>query len=444
MRRMLRICTAAVALGLTSEVAHAGVPPTSPPDSATAISTGLAAELFANLPSKKDFDAAAVHAAMTLHQRAELEPRIADYYIARKKREAKVAIELKPAIEIMLTIPREEDDEDHIEKFEQIGLIMEEVATRNHNRLDQAFDQCESAASGILGVAQRDRWIEHLRSSKRLTGLDPNGLSNHREFDSRIAGDLSCIPDLQLVANWFFDMHAPNTTWSLEHDAETGPAVRAHLALVTKHLNDLFAKHAQSELLDGIQLQLAQIQGREDDARRLLRKVTARKFKMIEVTTEGMDSVATILHEAGLEGHSDDWRQAIRIRMFSTTWGPTRVDAFVEAFSPDGVLASSQQRSLGELYAEFRRVRAPILTSVEQRLIKEVKTAKTPLHVLSLRRRIRQCEPTQDLDLRYHDLINTTLEDMMHLLDADQHDAYTSLISHLKNGRSGQGSTDIW
>ncbi len=443
MRHMFWIGAAAVVLALPGGVACGADAPTSPPDPAAAMATNLAAELFESLPSKQDFDAAAAHASLTQQQQSELEPRITGFHNTWKKWVAKVALDLRPAVEIMLTIPQEDDDEDHGESYEQIGLILQEVATRNHNRLDTALNQCESAASEVLGPVQHARWINHLRSSKRLAKNDSMEFSKHEDFDSRKAGDLQCIPDLQSIADWFFDMGRPGGMWSLEHDAEVGPELRAHIARVTSHVNDLFAVDAQRALLEGIQIQMAQIQGRAADAQRLIRKTANRQAKMIEATIEGMEGAAAILQEAGLEGQAADWRHAIRSRMFSTAWGPTRVDALYEAIASDSGTAPLRD-SLDELYADFLLEREPLLTLVEQQLVKAVKTAQTPLFVLSLQRRNRQCEATKDSDRRYRALINTTLEDMVRLLDEDQRQAHEPLISNLINGQSGPVALYAW
>ncbi|MDG1837834.1 MAG: hypothetical protein P8I91_03420 [Phycisphaerales bacterium] len=169
----------------------------------------IASDFLDALPVQNDFEAAALTGSLTDIQKFELNAVIVEFEHARSALLKKTATRLEPACELILTIPKNDEQHEHLDTLEEFGVALELAKISVSRDVLALRRDLHNQATPYLGPTQTNLWRDALDSAVRNRVLDPKNRSAEG-VDLSAACDLETIPDLQLIASWAIRSSEPN------------------------------------------------------------------------------------------------------------------------------------------------------------------------------------------------------------------------------------------
>ena len=236
----------------------------------------IASDFLDALPVQNDFEAAALAGSLTDIQKFELNAVIVEFEHARSALLKKTATRLEPACELILTIPKNDEQHEHLDTLEEFGVALELAKISVSRDVLALRRDLHNQATPYLGPTQTNIWRDALDSAVRNRVLEPKSRSAE-SVDLSAARDLETIPDLQLIASWAIRSSEPNMV-----DPKLLEQVTDRLSEGARDIQAAFDRWHRGRIINTIRMQLAAIRGDQHKSQALTKKTQRRWADMLD------------------------------------------------------------------------------------------------------------------------------------------------------------------
>jgi hypothetical protein len=398
----------------------------------------IASDFLDALPVQNDFEAAALAGALTDIQQIELHAVIMEFEQARSTLLKRTATQLEPACELIMTIPKSDDQYDHLDTLEEFGIALERAKISVSGDVLALRRDLHNQAMPFLGPNQTNLWRDALDSAVRNRVLDPKNRSAE-DVDLSAARDLETIPDLQLIASWAIRSSDLNMV-----DPKLLEQVTDRLSEGAKDIQAAFDRWHQSRIIDTIRMQLAAIRGDHRKSQALTKKVQRRWADILGATLETSHAIAAMLDAGDRPDLAQRWIYETNRRAFPTVFGRNRVGAIEDLLVSDTSISPQQRLSITEVAVLFDQCRGPILKSMQASLLHALQSGSRLRSELVLLRGFYKCLATADADNQYRELIDSAIQSIADILDYRQKQVHAEALKQFSNRCDATGDQLIW
>ncbi len=398
----------------------------------------IARDFLDALPIQRDFDAAALAAALTDTQHLELEALLTQFAHSRATLLKRTAARLEPACRLMLTIPQRDDQRDHLGTLDDFGTALERTKIAISGETLALRRGLFEQAGVFLGPTQATHWHDALNSEVRNRALDPRNRSAEGA-DLSAARDLETIPDLQRIASWAIRSGGSDVV-----DPELLRQVTNRLSEGVQEVQAAFDRWHRDRIIDTIRMQLASIRGDHRRSDTLTKRTQRQWADILAATLESSQAVADILDAGNRPDLARLWMYETNRRAFPTAFGRSRVDAVEDLLATDTSLSPQQRRSLAEVSESFARSRRPILAATRAALLHALQSGDRMRSELVVLRGVHGCHITEAADQKYRALIDSTIQTISDILDPRQRQAHAKALKQFSTRCDPAGDMLIW